>query len=65
MLKALLHVPVTYTHLQDEYLVEIAEFFSSRSYCICNSKYINKKIHFRKLSRIYDSLKLIMFASWY
>ena len=26
MLKALLHVPVTYTHLQDQYLVEIAEF---------------------------------------
>ena len=43
MLKALLHVPVIYTHLQDQYLVEIAEFFSSRSYCICNIKYINKK----------------------
>ena len=43
MLKALLHVPVIYTHLQDQYLMEIADFFSSISYCICNINYINKK----------------------
>ena len=62
MLKALLHVPVIYTHLQDQYLMEITEFFSSRSYCICNINYISKKYI---LESFQDTLKLVMFASWY